>query len=172
MAPTGALTGMGGCARFTQNPQRHCGCPRPHAGALCIQLRSAPQHPHKTKTEQAECFRFSPNELSLNQTQIRRAPMAAWDDCLSQNQPAGRYSGGIGMQFEYRGHWGPFLGGLRADAETLAEHAQKTGLSCPTVRREENGDYLAPLIPIPKTAQERRSIVRGRSHHIGSACPY
>jgi SAM-dependent methyltransferase len=68
------------------------------------------------------------------------------------NRQAGHYFGEIRMQFEYKGQKGPFFSWLHVDAETLADHAQKTGWSCRVVRREENGDYLAQLTSIQKIA--------------------
>jgi SAM-dependent methyltransferase len=68
------------------------------------------------------------------------------------NRKADCYFGEIRMQFEYKGQLGPFFSWLQVDAETLTEHAQKTGWSCRIIRREENGDYLAQLLPIPKAA--------------------
>jgi SAM-dependent methyltransferase len=68
------------------------------------------------------------------------------------NRQAGCYFGEIRMQFEYKGQLGPFFSWLHVDAETLAEHAKKTRWACRIVRREGNGDYLAQLTPIPKTA--------------------
>ena len=62
------------------------------------------------------------------------------------NKKAGRYIGEIRMQFEFREMCSPYFGWLHVDQQTLAEHAEKKGLSCKLIRNEKSGEYLAALI--------------------------
>lgn len=63
-----------------------------------------------------------------------------------KNRKAGNYIGQIRMQCEYQGNKGPYYGWLQVDEETLKDHSEAKGWNCETIRREENGDFLARLI--------------------------
>jgi methylase of polypeptide subunit release factors len=64
------------------------------------------------------------------------------------NRRAGRYFGEVRMHFEYKGKMGPLFGWLHVDPETLIAHAESIGWSCQVVFKENDGDYLAQIIPL------------------------
>lgn len=61
------------------------------------------------------------------------------------NRQAGRYSGEIRLQSEFRGDKGLYCGWLQVDPETLKEHAKSAGWRCEVVLQEESGDHLTRL---------------------------
>jgi SAM-dependent methyltransferase len=63
------------------------------------------------------------------------------------NRKAGRYFGEIRLRFEYKGQRGPLFGWLHVDAKTLAGHAEQAGWECRIIHQQEDGNYLAQLIP-------------------------
>ena len=65
-----------------------------------------------------------------------------------QNRKAGRYFGEVRIRFQYKDNQGPFCGWLHIDPETLGNYASRTNLSCEVVKREDDDNYLARLLPI------------------------
>jgi len=61
------------------------------------------------------------------------------------NRRAGRYIEELRLQFEYKGHVGPYCGWLHVDPQTLDTQAGRAGWECEMVLEEDSGDYLARL---------------------------
>ncbi|MFX1371853.1 MAG: class I SAM-dependent methyltransferase [Promethearchaeota archaeon] len=66
-------------------------------------------------------------------------------DYHERNRKFGRYIGEIGCQIKYKGKLGEKFQLLYIDPDTLKECAQKVGLLCKILYKEENGNYLANI---------------------------
>ena len=64
------------------------------------------------------------------------------------------------FRLEYKGKKGPPLAWLFLDAKLLSEHAMKAGFSCEVLWQEEEGHYLARLVPVNPDPQQARSTGR------------
>jgi SAM-dependent methyltransferase len=90
----------------------------------------------------------SNGQLLVHSTDVRRTDEAVHLAYHEANRKAGRYIGETRIQFEFRGHAGPFCGWLHVDRDTLSQHAAATGWACGLILEQDGGEYLARLVPI------------------------
>jgi SAM-dependent methyltransferase len=94
-------------------------------------------HAHRLTSAQGQILLHS-----LDVSETDDPDHLAYHEC---NRRAGRYIGESRLQFEYRGHVGPYCGWLHVDPQTLCTQAGHAGWECEIVLEEGNGDYLARL---------------------------
>jgi SAM-dependent methyltransferase len=66
---------------------------------------------------------------------------------VQPGRPGDRYIGEMGFRLEYKGRKGPPLAWLFVDAKVLADRALKAAWTCEVIWLEEEGHYLARLVP-------------------------
>ncbi len=96
--------------------------------------------------EHAQDLLNTGGQLLLDSLDVRKTTDEGNLAYHEKNRKEGIYIGQIRMKCEYQGNKGPYYGWLQADEETLKVHSEAKGWSCETIRREENGDYLARLV--------------------------